>query len=99
MLEIQQEIMTPDETARWFRRSVSWLRQQSELVRLAGPHGQPLYHVRACRAYVLGRLSDLDGPALRQVQLRALASACGLGPQVTPASNSDATPIPVNQGP
>ena len=59
MLEIAQELMTPDETARWFRRSVSWLRQQKELLRTVGPRGQPLFHVRVCRAYVLGRLRGL----------------------------------------
>jgi hypothetical protein len=85
MTEITQELMTPDETARWFRRSLSWLRQQPELVRLAGPGGQPLYHLRVCRAYVFGRMRGLTGEALRETQLQALAAACGLpaGKQAT----------------
>jgi len=78
MTEIVQELMIPDEAARWFRRSLSWLRQQQELVRLAGPGGQPLYHVRVCRAYVFGRMRGLTGEALRDIQLQALAAACGL---------------------
>ena len=78
MTEIAQELMIPDEAARWFRRSVSWLRHQPELVRLAGPGGQPLYHVRVCRAYVFGRMRGLSGDALREIQLQALATACGL---------------------
>ncbi len=78
MIEVTQELMTPHEAARWFRRSPSWLRQQHELLKVAGPGGQPLYHVRVCRAYVMGRLCRLRGEALRQVQIRALAAACGL---------------------
>ncbi|MEW6200284.1 MAG: hypothetical protein AB1601_16660 [Planctomycetota bacterium] len=77
MTDIAQELMTPDEAARWFRRSPSWLRQQRELVRVAGPGGQPLYHVRVCRAYILGRMQNLLGEALREIQLQALAAACG----------------------
>lgn len=78
MIEITQELMTPHEAARWFRRSPSWLRQQHELLKVAGPGGQPLYHVRVCRAYVMGRLCRLRGERLRRVQIRALAAACGL---------------------
>jgi hypothetical protein len=78
MTEIAQELMTPDEACRWFRRSLSWLRQQRELIRVAGPGGQPLYHVRVCRAYVLGRMRNLTGNALQEIQLQALAAACGL---------------------
>ncbi|MGD8454595.1 MAG: hypothetical protein PVJ57_22505 [Phycisphaerae bacterium] len=73
-----QELMTPHEAARWFRRSPSWLRQQKDLLRVAAPHGQPLYHVNLCRAYVLGQVCRLDPQALRRAQLRALASVCGL---------------------
>lgn len=78
MTDLAQELMTPDEAARWFRRSPSWIRQQDDIVRLSGPGGQPLYHVRVCRAYVLGRMKKLAPDALRQVQLAALAAACGL---------------------
>ena len=83
MIEITQELMTPHEAARWFRRSPSWLRQQHELLKVAGPGGQPLYHVRVCRAYVMGRLCRLRGERLRQVQIRALAAACGLSDDET----------------
>ena len=79
MTEIAQELMTPHETARWFRRSPSWLRQQSELLKLGGAHGQPLYHTRVCRAYVYAKLCELTGESLRRAQLAALAAACGLG--------------------
>jgi len=78
MHDLSQELMTPPETARWFRRSPSWLRQQLELLRLGPVRGQPLYHVRVCRAYVYGRLCGLNGDQLRELQLRALAAACGL---------------------
>ncbi len=78
MTELAQELMTPDEAAKWFRRSISWLRQQRDLLRVGGPHGQPLYHVRVCRAYVLGQLQGLPPETLRTTQLQALASACGL---------------------
>ncbi len=78
MLNVSQELMTPHETARWFRRSPSWLRQQGELVRYGGPGGQPLYHVGVCRAYVLGRLLGLTGEALRAVQIEAMRKACGV---------------------
>jgi hypothetical protein len=84
---IAQELMTPSEAAKWFRRSPSWLRQQRELLRLAEGHSQPLFHVGVCRAYVLGRLSGLDPVALRQVQLRALAAECRLGP--SPAESAE----------
>lgn len=78
MLDIAQELMTPNEAARWFRRSASWLRQQNDLIKLGGPNGQPLYHTHACRAYVYGRMCELDGTALKRVQLDALAAACGI---------------------
>jgi hypothetical protein len=78
MLDIAQELMTPHEAARWFRRSASWLRQQADLVKLGGPNGQPLYHTHACRAFVYGRMCDLNGESLRKVQLEALAAACGI---------------------
>ncbi len=86
MLAIAQELMTPDEAAKWFRRSLSWLRQQRDLVRAAGAGGQPLYHVQVCRAYIFGRMADLAGDALRRVQLRALAVACGV-PEFAPAAD------------
>jgi hypothetical protein len=78
MTDVAQELMTPHEASRWFRRSPSWLRQQSELLRVRSAHGQPLFHVRVCRAYVMGRLCGLTGEELRRVQVAALASACGL---------------------
>ncbi len=78
MTDVPQELMTPHEAARWFRRSPAWLRQQTDLLRVCGPGGQPLYHVRVCRAYVLGKLCGLAGSALRRAQVRALAVACGL---------------------
>lgn len=78
MTDVAQELMTPHETARWFRRSPSWLRQQTRLLRVGGPGGQPLYHVRVCRAYVLGQLCGLDEAELRHVQIQALTAACGL---------------------
>ena len=84
MLDMQQEIMTPQEAAKWFRRSEAWLRKHPDLVRLnAGT--QPLFHVRACRAYVLGRLKGLSGDALRLMQLAALAEACGVPASESPA--------------
>lgn len=87
MLDLAQELMTPDEAARWFRRSPSWLRQQRELLHTGGPGGQPLYHVCVCRAYILGRLRGLSGVALRRVQIQALAAACGLRDEGQPADN------------
>ena len=78
MTDVPQELMTPHEAARWFRRSPSWLRQQNDLLRVGGHGGQPLYYVRVCRAYVLARLCGLDPDALRQAQVKALAAACGL---------------------
>ncbi|NLF32480.1 MAG: hypothetical protein GX591_16515 [Planctomycetes bacterium] len=77
MNDVTQELMTPHEAARWFRRSPSWLRQQTALLRL-GAGGQPLYHTRVCRAYVLGRLCGLPDHALRELQMNALAAACGV---------------------
>ena len=78
MLDVQQELLTPPEAAKWFRRSTSWLRRQPHILKLVGPRGQPLYHIRALRAYVLGQLVRARGPELRRVQLHALADACGL---------------------
>jgi hypothetical protein len=78
MTEVAQELMTPHEAARWFRRSPSWLRRQPDLLRVSGRGGQPLYHVQVCRAYVLARLCGLDRTALRRAQVKALAAACGL---------------------
>ena len=78
MLDVQQELMTPPEAARWFRRSTSWLRRQPHILKLVGPRGQPLYHIGTCRAYMLGQLVGATGPELRRVQLRSLAEACGL---------------------
>lgn len=78
MTEISQELMTIREAGRWFRRSASWMRQQRDLLRVAGPGGQPLYHVRVCRAYIMGKLTELSEGDLRRVQIKALADACGL---------------------
>ena len=78
MLELRQELMTPPEAAKWFRRSTSWLRQQPELLRIQGVGCQPLYHVNVCRAYILGRLCGLVGRPLRRLQVRALVVACSL---------------------
>ena len=99
MTEIAQELMTPHETARWFRRSPSWLRQQARLLRAGGPGGQPLYHVRVCRAYALGLLCGLDNEELRQVQVEALAAACGLDKSRTllAAATRAASVEPANQ--
>lgn len=96
MLEIAQELMTPHEAARWFRRSASWLRQQENLIKLGGPNGQPLYHTQACRAYVYGRMCELDGTALRKVQLDALAAACGIKESAGSAKQSRANAGPLN---
>lgn len=81
MTEVQQELMTPKEAANWFRRSVSWLRRQPHLVRLAGPGGQPLYHLAVCRAFVLGQMAGASGAELRRLQIAALARDCGLAEQ------------------
>ncbi len=78
MAKIQQELMTPDEAARWFRRSISWLRKQKDLLRFGTDRAQPLFHVDVCRAYVLGKLSGLTSEELRQVQIQALAVECRL---------------------
>lgn len=86
MLDVQQELMTPPEAAKWFRRSTSWLRRQPHLVKLVGPRGQPLYHIGSCRAYMLGQLIGATGPELRRVQLRTLAKACGLSEDRTVAA-------------
>jgi hypothetical protein len=76
--DVAQEVMTPEEAARWFRRSPSWLRQQKDLIRIKGQHGQPLFHIRACRAYLLGKMCRLDAENIRRVQIDALAADCGL---------------------
>ena len=81
MIEVAQELMTPHEASRWFRRSPSWLRQQRGLLRLRSQSGQPLFHIRVCRAYVLGRLCGLEHEQLHRVQIEALAAACGLDPR------------------
>jgi len=81
MNNLSQELMTPHEAARWFRRSPSWLRQQADLLRLRAAGGQPLFHVAVCRAYVLGRLCGLESAALRELQIRSLTAACGLPEQ------------------
>ena len=78
MTDLPQELMTPDEAAKWFRRSDSWLRRQRDLLRVGSPRGMPLYHVCVCRAYLLGLTRGLSGPALRTLQLRGLAAACGV---------------------
>jgi hypothetical protein len=78
MTDLRQELMTPSEAAKWFRRSRSWLRRQPQLLRVQGVGGQPLYHVCICRAYVLGRLCGLTGKPLRRLQIKALIAACGL---------------------
>lgn len=70
------ELLTPDEAARWFRRSTSWLRQQRCLLRFRSERAQPLYHLNVCRAYVLGRLAGLTDEPLRRMQLEALAAEC-----------------------
>lgn len=81
-METAHELMTGREAAQWFRRSLTWLRRQRDLVRF--DTGQPMFHIVACRAYVLGRLRGLEGPALRQVQIDALAAFCGLRAPSTP---------------
>lgn len=78
MTDIAQELMTPNEAAKWFRRSTSWLRHQPEIIRVAGPGGQPLYHVNVCRAYTLGKMCGLKDSELRRIQVEALAAACHL---------------------
>lgn len=97
MIDVAQELMTPHEAARWFRRSASWLRQQNKLLRVGGPGGQPLYHVRVCRAYILGQLCGLEGAGLRRLQIRALATACGLLDRSWAAEAADSCPIPAAQ--
>jgi hypothetical protein len=84
MTQVCQELMTPEEAAKWFRRSPSWLRQRGDLLRLAGPGSQPLYHVRVCRAYVLGLVCGLGPEGLRRAQVKALAEACGLSDEDEP---------------
>lgn len=88
MVDMQQEMMTPQEAAKWFRRSEAWLRKQPDLVRMnAGT--QPLFHVRVCRAFVLGRLKGLCGDPLRAIQVKALAEACGVPPRELQTSAGD----------
>lgn len=87
--ELTHELMTAREAAHWFRRSLTWLRRQRDLVRF--DTGQPMFHVIACRAYVLGRLRRLESQALRQLQIDALAAFCGLAPAV-PQPQCAATP-------
>lgn len=82
MTDVQQELMTPKEAASWFRRSVSWLRRQPNLVRLAGPGGQPLYHLAVCRAFVLGQMAGASGAELRRLQIAAMVRECGLSDEV-----------------
>lgn len=84
--------MTPAEAAKWFRRSLSWLRLQDGLVRLGGPNGQPLFHVRACRAYVLARMCGYDDAKLRLIQLQAMADACGVAVDDVERSVLEAAP-------
>lgn len=86
MVEVCQELMTPREAARWFRRSISWLRRRTDLVRLGRAGGQPLYHVQVCRAYVFGKLCGQEGAALLRTQLVALAAACGVPPEALKVS-------------
>jgi len=88
MTDVTQELMTPHETARWFRCSPSWLRQQNRLLRIGVSGGQPLFHVRVCRAYVLGQLCGLDEAGLRHVQIQALTAACGLPVEHRPDAGS-----------
>jgi hypothetical protein len=97
MIDVAQELMTPHEAARWFRRSASWLRQQNKLLRVGGPGGQPLYHVRVCRAYVLGQLCGMEGAGLRRLQIRALAAACGLMDRSHGVPAADSPPAPAAQ--
>lgn len=78
MVDVTQELMTPHEAARWFRRSPSWLRQQQDLLRMGAGYAQPLFHVRLCRAFLLGKVCGLEGEPLRQLQIAALAADCGL---------------------
>ncbi len=78
MVDVNQELMTPHEAARWFRRSPSWLRQQQDLLRMGSGYAQPLFHVRLCRAFLLGKVCGLEGEPLRQLQIAALAAECGL---------------------
>ena len=84
MTDVVQELMTPPEAARWFRRSPSWLRRQQRLLRVGESGAQPLYHVCVCRAYLLGLISGLEGEELDRVQRDALAAACGLRARISP---------------
>ncbi|MFN0136500.1 MAG: hypothetical protein ACKVS9_10350 [Phycisphaerae bacterium] len=93
MIDMQQELMTPQEAAKWFRRSEAWLRKQPDLIRM-NSGTQPLFHVRACRAFVLGRLAGLSGDPLRAMQLRALAEACGVPVQQFATTRTGAANVP-----
>ncbi|MBK8914634.1 MAG: hypothetical protein IPM64_08570 [Phycisphaerales bacterium] len=90
MTNVTQEIMTPREAARWFRRSPGWLRQQRGLLRITGPGGQPLYHLAVCRAYVLARMCDAPPGVVRRVQVEALERACGV---TIPGEDGDAVGV------
>ncbi len=81
MPDSPQELMTPKEAARWFRRSTCWLRRRRQLLRLGTSAGAPLYHVRACRAFLIGSALGLSGEELRRFQLAALSEVCGLPPE------------------
>lgn len=78
MIDFTQELMTPLEAARWFRRSQTWIRDQRGLLRLRFGQSQPLYHVDVCRAFVLGTIRALDADRIRHVQIAALEASCGL---------------------
>lgn len=93
MIDMQQELMTPQEAAKWFRRSEAWLRKQPDLIRM-NSGTQPLFHVRVCRAFVLGRLAGLSGDPLRAMQLRALADACGVQAQLAALIPDGSTNVP-----
>lgn len=100
MTDFNQELLTPDEAATWFRRSALWVNALDGLVvfsasALGGP-GHRLYHIRCLRAFVLGWMEGLRGDALRQRQLSALAVDCGLEP-LSPEPrvlNTGARPVP-----
>lgn len=91
MKPIDRELMTAGEAARWFRRSASWLRRQKAILKLAGPGGRPLYHLAACRAYLLGIASGWDAQMLRAAQLDALKAASGLSAAQPPPAASSAS--------
>ena len=94
MEPVKQELRTPHEAARWFRRSTSWIRHQRDLIRLQPRGGQPLFHVRVCRAYVLGKMIRLNRTALRNAQIQALAADCDLRPPALVAREREALHLP-----